>query len=338
MTHFRFLPFCLSFIFFADISAFKFPCSFHNSKPLGNDYEDYAIHDSEDYKWTNNEVPYVFDENTSTKDRQFIREQMDVIQANVPCIKFIEKRKEHFLPNQHLRITVHDKMGCELIMTNSGLKPNISISGGVGNQNSPRIDFISEARLTDCDDEGVRKGVGLFVIHELMHVFGIEHTQKRSDRDDYVNVDESCILDDEEAEYQYEKLENYPNKSFRAKVPYRCDSVMHYEPYQLSKDVENCRIMKSKTNDCVLEGMNKVLPEDWMMLRLHIGCTESAINSSETTTSPNTATSTTATMTPRICPYWNIVHAADCHYYHARIADCNSMWMQQICAAFCFCP
>jgi len=337
MTYFRFLPLCLSFIFFADISAFNFPCSFHNSKPLGNDYaEDYAIPDREDYNWPNNEVPYVFDENTSTKDQVVIKEQMDVIETNAPCIKFIEKTKRT-APRKHLRIIVHNKNSCNHTVTSRGSRWSISGLGGeVNNHNRPRIDFISYSRLSDCDIEQYLKKVRGLVIHELMHVFGIPHTQKRSDRVNYIEVDENCILNNTVAREQYEIIKNYPNKTVMAEVPYRCDSVMHYGPKTLSKGTygNECPTMKSKHKDCVFRE-DRVLPEDWMMLRIQVGCTDSAIGSSKSTTWADPATTTIPTTIPRDCPYTN-VHDDYCDKY-ARAGYCNSWWMEKDCAKSCGC-
>jgi len=264
MLHFKLLPVCLTFYFFTDISAFKFSCSFHNSEPLG---EDYAIHDSKDYEWPNNEVPYVFDENTFIEDQKAIKEQMDIIETNVPCIKFIEKSKGN-VPQQHLKIKIYNQKSCRQTSWNTYW----SLGGNVNNYYSPRIDLISGTRLADCDDERYKKASGLWIIHELMHVFGIEHTQKRSARDDYIEVYDRCIKNGSVNHDQYEKLINYPDISFREEVPYRCDSVMHYEPETLSIDKYNCPTMKNKTTDCVFGG-EEVLPEDWTMLRKQIGCT-----------------------------------------------------------------
>jgi len=271
MVHFRILPFCLSFIFFTDISAFNFSCSFHSSNPVGNDYEDYTIHDSKDFKWPNNKVPYVFDENTSTNDREVIKEQMGVIEANVPCIKFIEKRSGTE-PRKHLRIIVHDRNSCYYHEAPGSSYSAIFVGGRVTNGNRPRIDFISDTRLSECNFESYLKGVRAFVIHELMHVFGIEHTQKRSDRKNYIEVNNSCIQNTDEARYQYEPIKNYPNDSVKAEVPYRCNSVMHYDPKTFSN---GCPTMKSISDDCVFGG-DEVLPEDWKMLSIHIGCTSTS--------------------------------------------------------------
>jgi len=245
---------------------------------LGNDYaEDYAMHDSEDYKWPNNEVPYVFDENTSTKDRAVIKEQMDDIETNVPCIKFIEKTKRT-APWKHLRIIVYNQNSCSRRVTPRITYWNIKdLAGEVNNKNRPRIDFISYTRLSDCDIEAYWKEVKALVMHELMHVFGIPHTQKRSDSIDYIEVDKSCILNDKVAREQYEIIKNYPNKTVMAEVPYRCDSLMHYGPETLSKGTKRnkCPTMTSKRKDCVFGG-DRVLPEDWTMLRIQVGCTSTS--------------------------------------------------------------
>jgi len=332
MLHFKLLPVCLTFYFFTDISAFKFSCSFHNSEHAGNDY---AMHDNEDFKWTNDEVPYVFDENTFTKDQTAIKEQMDVIESNVPCIKFIEKTKEN-VPQKHLKIIIYNQKSCDQIPGYISW----SLGGQVNNNYSPRIDLISGTRLADCDDERYKKASGLWIIHELMHVFGIEHTQKRSDRDEYIEVYDRCIKNGSDNYDQYKKLINYPDISFRDEVPYRCDSVMHYEPDNLSIDEKNCPTMENKTMDCVF-GAEEVLPEDWMMLRKHIGCTGSAISSSKTTTPMDTAT-TTIPRTISRCSHKNIWNDNICELWamggHCQSQDiATGRVINQDCAKSCFC-
>jgi len=63
-------------------------------------------------------------------------------------------------------------------------------------------------------------------IHEVFHVFGIAHTMKRVDRDDYINVLYENIPNTTRARSQYEidPLIPVPN------IPYECNSIMHYQP------------------------------------------------------------------------------------------------------------
>ena len=70
------------------------------------------------------------------------------------------------------------------------------------------------------------------ILHELMHVLGVMHTQKRKDRDQHIHINEENIKDIFSGRYQYEVCEGC--NSFGVK--YDCSSIMHYGTATLSKE------------------------------------------------------------------------------------------------------
>jgi len=71
--------------------------------------------------------------------------------------------------------------------------------------------------------------IGL-IVHEILHVLGFEHTQKRPDRDDHVTVHTNNIEDNWSARYQFRKCHNCKELN----TPYDCSSIMHYKPWAFS--------------------------------------------------------------------------------------------------------
>ncbi|CAL4065511.1 unnamed protein product [Meganyctiphanes norvegica] len=65
------------------------------------------------------------------------------------------------------------------------------------------------------------------VVHELMHAAGFWHEQSRYDRDDYVTINWSNIIDD--LEYNFEKKTRSVTKDLG--LSYDFESVMHYSQY-----------------------------------------------------------------------------------------------------------
>jgi len=226
-----------------------FSCSFvHERNHAGHR----AIHDDDDYKWTDNEVPYFFDDGVRDEDRRVVIEQMGRIESNVACIKFKETTSTQ-APRHHLRIIVEDK-------------PCSGFSGYVTNGHAPQIIFNSSMHLSGwgCNNVGP-----IGALHELMHVFGIEHTQKRTDRDNYINVHDYCIKNTTNARYQYAKLDNYPDQSIRDKVPYKCNSIMHYTQHTYSTNFCPTMTRRWDNNDCYFS-FGDALQEDWDWLKMHV--------------------------------------------------------------------
>merc|ERR1711915_361248 len=67
--------------------------------------------------------------------------------------------------------------------------------------------------------------------HELFHVFGIVHTHRRKDRDNYVQINWNNIIGGKN-NVQYKMCEDC---KVPKKVPYECNSIMHYGPNTFKK-------------------------------------------------------------------------------------------------------
>lgn len=72
------------------------------------------------------------------------------------------------------------------------------------------------------------------ILHELLHVAGMGHEQKRCDRDKHVIIHESNILQDAKGDnaYQFAKSCNGHSDVY----DYDYGSIMHYSPYAFSKN------------------------------------------------------------------------------------------------------
>ena len=100
-------------------------------------------------------------------------------------------------------------------------------------------------------------------MHEAWHVFGIMHTQKRSDRDDYITVFPDRITAGGLS--QYTKCYACP---IPEDVPYECHSIMHYPtwgfansslPTMEAKDPNSCRLVTATWLDLPTDN-------DWLSL------------------------------------------------------------------------
>ena len=80
------------------------------------------------------------------------------------------------------------------------------------------IGHLLYSALCDGNTEDYELWLGTFV-HEMFHVLGLAHMQKRWDRDNYIRVFKTNINNPS----QYEICSSCP-----AFGPYECNSIMHY--------------------------------------------------------------------------------------------------------------
>jgi len=221
-------------------------------------------------------VPYFFAAGIPEADKHVVRNEMQRITHYVPCITFNETSMGG-VPAHHLEIVVGNDLGCFIDFKGRMLENfngNVYADGQYGDPSTyelfplgDKVLLKSKYRLANlpwcANSEVVKSGV----LHELMHVLGIQHTQTRSDRDNYLKVNsEDCVKPDKYSQEQYdmfkrEKLENYG-------VPYKCNSIMHYRDNELARN-DFCKTMVAKTADCNATGFGSfvAIEEDWQLLR-----------------------------------------------------------------------
>ena len=75
-------------------------------------------------------------------------------------------------------------------------------------------------------------------MHEMFHILGIAHTQRRSDRNEMIQVIENNI--------QFKKRHNYRICENCPKFgPYECNSIMHYKQEIYRDEVYILRVVVS---------------------------------------------------------------------------------------------
>ena len=115
----------------------------------------------------------------------------------------------------------------------------------------------SKFDLSDSDGT-----VGLYV-HELLHILGVGHTQKRPDRDNYITVNYNAITESGKAQYSKCTSNCETHDS-----PYDCQSIMHYRDYFFNNN--NGKTMTPKDpKTCDLSGyMTKLTAADITLLKV----------------------------------------------------------------------
>ena len=193
-------------------------------------------------------IPYYFTWDVPNTDRNTMREAMKGISMKT-CIKF----KEINYSERHV------------LKIESNETWRTTCAGGHVGWNT--IWKYNDVVLTlfgrNCD-------IGL-MYHELFHVLGVQHTQRRPDRDCYVDINWGCIKED--------KKSNFKKLSCAAAnthgTPYMCNSIMHYFAGDFSHDKRYCKsITPKKGLRCkgYMGRLNYPLPEDWDLInRAHCG-------------------------------------------------------------------
>ena len=122
---------------------------------------------------------------------------------------------------------------------------------------SPTFMVSSKFDLSDSDGT-----VGLYV-HELLHILGVGHTQKRPDRDNYITVNYNAITESGKAQYSKCTSNCETHDS-----PYDCQSIMHYRDYFFNNN--NGKTMTPKDpKTCDLSGyMTKLTAADITLLKV----------------------------------------------------------------------
>jgi len=195
-----------------------------------------------------NNIPYYFN-NVPDDDKQTVRSQMKKIEQNT-CIRFREMTTRSQIRSENHRLKIQGHRGrCT--------------GGAVGGRSSMEVPLFLYGR-------GCSKGL---VLHELGHVLGLMHTQKRWDRDQYLNVDLGCLRNPSLSD-QYKKVPEH--LSVTHGVDYKCNSIMHYPNWYS----DHCKVLTPK-NGLYCEGgrvgnlqSGEALPEDWDLINHQHCCAD----------------------------------------------------------------
>lgn len=161
---------------------------------------------SHTYRWTNNIVPYVLNDQTD-EQKAFIREALDEMEAAL-CLKFIVRTTEKNYVN--------------VISTESGCFSSVGMVGG-----AQRLNLQSYVPGSGC----FRKGT---IIHEFIHAIGFYHMQSATERDDFVDIVWENIEPGKEHNFNTYGVDRISNFG----VTYDYGSVMHYSSKAFSVNGE----------------------------------------------------------------------------------------------------
>ena len=236
-----------------------FTCNFNDSLITGKHEGSRQIRSAQDpaniYNWRTERgrVPYSMSRSVSSRDRALVRSAMNTIESHT-CFRFIDRGNS--APAHSFKFSTGGSGSCKQESWSTG-KVSYPFVGYVADYGQ-RIVFRSSYEVADHPD--CRQQNEPKLLHELMHVLGLIHTQKRKDRDQYIQVHRNNIRNYS----QYEKCENCDDHG----VPYDCSSIMHYG-HQTSSN-GNGPTMTSKSSGCVISeqaGPKQATANDWKLLK-----------------------------------------------------------------------
>lgn len=211
-------------------------------------------------RWKNNEVLYYFDKTTKQGDIKVIKKAMEVYHENT-CIKFKEIY-DIAPPLRYLDISI------KYLPRNAGECEDQNFGKVSWNPNNRKMIMYFNNDL-ECEDSTS------LVVHELGHTVGLAHTQVRYDRNKHVKYNEKCVEEHRKSDFE---IRPKGVLNFH-KVPYKCNSFMHYPPRWGSN---GCDTLEAKSAQCKKDtrynntlGGNWPIKEDWDLInRAHCNADE----------------------------------------------------------------
>lgn len=197
-----------------------FSCSFDDSF-LEPRYGEKQVVNGHLFKWTDGKIPYYFSGTVTKNDKAVIHKAMKEIEKLTSCFRFQENNIE---PSGHHLVI---KVGYPSCVDENGM---LQFGGGVTPPSGSIVTLTFHRQLADHPRCNNKNFILSGVLHELMHVLGVMHTQKRIDRNETIMVDYDNIENSTTARHQYDicyECELYG-------VDYDCDSIMHYGTAQKS--------------------------------------------------------------------------------------------------------
>ena len=217
---------------------------------------DYSGFDTAYKTWANSTVIYEIADSFNKEDRETFDLAVNQIEKDT-CVRF--KKRSAVGGNNY-------KGPVTLIKRDDTCTGNGCFSGG-------SVKPLGESKRSSLTIEKFplnprsQQAIGL-VIHELLNVLGMVHTQKRPDRNETITILYDNIKTDGRAWHQYAPCDHC--KTYGTK--YDCMSIMHYRSCALSVNKDECpyqrnysrtykptMVPKDKTSNCDLISDNKIL-------------------------------------------------------------------------------
>jgi len=270
-----FFGFILVLFAVSDVSnVFGHECRFDDRQLMNNSTSRNAYDDKNWPKFPKGRrgatiVPYSFVGRTTQKTQRAMKRVFRIIKKRLGSSCPIKFRKRSNPNRNYARLQITQKwLHC---MEYPG--------GGVGRPDYNDNNLV--ALSMDASPCSIKsKGWKGTAIHEMFHVFGIAHTQKRKDRNKYIRVIEENIKPDDRDCKQpgcnKRQFEICKRCKIPEGIPYECNSIMHYQDHDFAKyfgyptmksvDHQRCRPHHLKKRH------TRPTRNDWRSLRAALGC------------------------------------------------------------------
>jgi len=210
-------------------------------------------------------VPYYFKSKPSKWVRSVVKAGLRYIEENVSCIKFKNtrrrKRRRKDSPKKQVEMKIPSSGTCKWTERPSGRVSKRDTKNGRRRVYLKMFDKPCEQKNWNKDSIEPLSGWHQIFIHELFHVFGIAHTMRRTDRDNYIEVSDRKLED-----HQFRKDALIPMPG-GGEIPYECNSIMHYRPKGNPPD------FKARDPKTCKFNFNGPTDNDWKALKYKV-CTK----------------------------------------------------------------